>query len=118
MPSAETRIPTQRAERYLAQLTSHAGHMRRGHFGGRHRDGGAHTAPEVQQVGLADNRAVINFDWGVCTATADSDGLTVLAEAADPASLDRGQELLTHRIRTIGRREDLTVTWHSKDDPA
>ena len=79
MPAAEARIPTPRAVRYLDQLTSHTGHMRSGHFGGRHRPDGAHVAP-------------------------------------DSADLERGQDLLTHRVRTIGRREDLTVTWSAKDE--
>jgi hypothetical protein len=116
MPAAEARIPTRRAERYLAQLTSHVGHMRRGHFGGRRHHDGSHVAPEVQHVSLAGSRAVITFDWGVCTATAESGALTLLADARDSAGLERGQELLTRRVRTIGRREDLTVTWHPTDD--
>ena len=118
MPAAEARIPTRRAARYLDQLTSHTGHMQRGHFGGRHRPDGAHVAPEVQQVSQSGNRAVITFDWGVCTAIAEPDGLTLQVEAQDSADLERGQDLLTHRVRTIGRREDLTVTWQSRDETA
>lgn len=116
MPSAEARIPTQRAERYLDQLTSHTGHMQRGHFGGRQRHKGAHVAPEVLQVSQSGNRAVFTFDWGMCTAIAEPNGLTLQVEAKDPADLERGQDLLTHRVRTIGHREVLTVTWQSRDD--
>jgi hypothetical protein len=117
MPTDEARIPTQRAERYLAQLASHTGHMQRGHFGGRRGHDGAHLAPGVQQVSQSGNRAVITFDWGVvCTAVAEPDALTLLLEAQNSADLERARDLLTRRVRTIGHREDLTVTWHPKDD--
>jgi Uncharacterized protein conserved in bacteria (DUF2218) len=39
--------------------------------------------------------------------------LTVRAEAADEENLRRIQDLLTTRLRNLGRREHLTVAWRA-----
>jgi hypothetical protein len=39
--------------------------------------------------------------------------LTVRAEAADEENLRRIQDLLTTRLRNLGRREHLTVAWQA-----
>ena len=44
--------------------------------------------------------------------------LTLRAEAADEASLRKIQDMLTTRLEKFGRREHLTVAWHSAATPA
>lgn len=114
MPTAEARIDTPRAERYIAQLCDHLGHMGHGRFPAHRRAGDHAGLPNVLQVERDDTRAAIVFDWGRCTLTATSDALTLHAEADDEAALTRGQALIGRRIETIGRREQLTVTWRPR----
>lgn len=54
---------------------------------------------------------MIVFDWGTCTLSASNDALTIHAEAGDENALDRARALIGHRIETIGRRDDLRVSW-------
>ena len=68
MPTAEARVETARAERYLAQLCDHLGHMRHGGHAAHHR-GGHGGPPDVQDVEHAGDRAVIVFDWGSARCT-------------------------------------------------
>jgi hypothetical protein len=112
MPTAEARIETTRAERYLAQLRDHLGHMSRG--GITPRDGhqaGLHERPDVQEAEHGDRHGEFVFEWGTCKLLALDDALLIRVEAADEKDLKRAQAMIGHRIETIGRREHLTLTW-------
>ena len=116
MPSAEARIPTDRAARYLDQLCSHLGamgHVRRVPAGGH---GGA-GMPRVENIERNGNRAVIRFNEGSWTLQAHEDALVLRVEAEEAATLERLKEAIAARIAKIGRRDGLAVTWSSPADP-
>jgi hypothetical protein len=130
MPITEARVPTTRADRYLAQLCEHLGRMQHeggpgagpadgptagppaGQAGPSAGQGAGHGGPPpVRDVDRADDHARIEFDWGSFEFTASPDDLTLRVSADDPQAMARGQEMLQRRIETIGRRDQLTVTW-------
>ena len=99
MLTAEAKIPTERASRYLNQLC-------------RHVDKAAHRQPQMQaHVEWSADRGVIDFDWGRCTLHADPGVLTLRAEASDEEALRRIEHRLADLLERIGRRDGLTVTW-------
>ena len=111
MSAAEARIPTENAGRYLARLCQHAGQMGT-HLGrrpGRHPGGGA--PPEILRAESSDDRGTLVLNWGRCTLQAGDGMLTLRAEAGDPDSLARIQELIAGRLEKFGRRDRLIVTW-------
>jgi hypothetical protein len=66
MPASLARIATPRAGRYLAQLCDHLGHLP--HTPRHHGPGSGHNGPpDVLNIQLADDQAVITFAWGTCT---------------------------------------------------
>ena len=109
MPSAQTRIPTDRAGRYLAQLCQHlnqiSGHTRHGSG----TDGGG--PPQVGRVEWNDSHGVIEFASGTGTLDATSDALTIKLAAVDSYELQQMQQLFSARLETIGRRDNLVVAW-------
>lgn len=114
MRTAESRIETAQASRYLTQLCQHAkkfsskfghGHLRALHGGG----GG--PRPEIRQVDSTDTDGTLTLSWGTCTLHATPDALTVHVTAETDENLVRIQELITADLERFGRREDLTVTW-------
>jgi hypothetical protein len=116
MPSSEAFVATDRAGRYLDQLTSHAGLMgqilRRAH----HAPAGRAAPPEVRHVESCDTHGVIEFGWGRCTLDATAQALVLRAQAADEGKLRRIQDGIAARVQKIGRRDHLTVTWHQVAD--
>jgi hypothetical protein len=122
---AVAEVRTSRADRYLAQLCDHIGHLQHEtpsgapdahhHSRGDGHSGGHDSQPEVRGVVRSGNRAEIDFDWGHCVLTAFPDVLTVRLRAEDAPALAFGQQLLAGRIETIGRRDQLTVTWQTTD---
>jgi hypothetical protein len=108
MPTAESRVTTDRASRYLVQIRDHLREF-------RHRGEHAHDAtarpPEVKAVDGTDVHAVIVLPFGECTLHASEEALTIHLTATDDDALHRMQRMLTDRITTIGRRDHLTVTW-------
>lgn len=114
MPSAEARIATDRAERYLDQLCGHLGQMQHmQHM--RHLPKSGHSGagvPQVEHVEKAAGRGEIRFADGSWTLLADADSLLLQVEADDPAALERLKVAVTARIAKIGRRDGLTVRWH------
>lgn len=100
MPSAETRIPTDRASRYLTQLCEHLAVI------GQHATPG--HAPRVQ---WNDTHGIVDLPDGQLTLTAELAALHIRAEGHSPAALERIKQTLTERIQTIGRRDNLAVTW-------
>jgi hypothetical protein len=122
MLSAEARVPTERASLRLAQVCRHASRMReratRHHVpgtGGEHGPGGhgpgGQEHSEIRNVEWSDTRGVIDAGWGRCTLTAEPEALVLRVEAGDEAGLRRLQEMVAHRVETIGSRDGLKVRW-------
>jgi hypothetical protein len=116
MPTAEARVATDRASRYLVQLCRHADQM----AGMRHRPPALHGGrrpPAVQYVEHSDSHGIVHFATGRWTLDADPDALTLRAEAADEQTLRRLQDGITARLERIGRRDQLVVTWQRPQAP-
>lgn len=109
MPSAQTRISTDRASRYLTQLCEHLNHL--GHNPRRHAGTRSGHGPDVQRVEWNETHGVIEFPFGTCDLTATEDALTIRLTADEPDALRHLQDMITARVETIGRRDDLEVTW-------
>lgn len=108
MLTAEARVATDRASRYLTQLCQHLGRMRSNHGPFLH---ARHQPPTVQNVEWNGSSGEMRFENGQCTLEAHTDALVLRLTAIDEASLHALQQAITHRIATIGRRENLTVQW-------
>ncbi|MFD8740781.1 DUF2218 domain-containing protein [Streptomyces sp. NPDC059618] len=112
MPTAETRLTTDRASRYLVQLCRHLRQMPRiGHRppGGGHGEG--RTPPEVGHVEFTDTHGTVRFADGLWTLNATTDALTLRVDADDEEALRRLQDGIAARIEKIGRRDGLRVHW-------
>ena len=117
MLTAEAVIQTEHPERYLARLGTHAAKMRQ-HLGSRLRaHGSGQTPPEMQHAEWSATSGTVRLNWGGWTMQATPGTLTLRAEAADQASLQRIQDMLTTRLEKFGRREHLTVTWQPPGPP-
>lgn len=110
MPTAEARVPTDRASRYLTQLCRHTNQM------GRMRHAG--SGPQVRHTESSDTTGTVHFGQGTCTLTAEPDALILRVDADDETTLRQLQDGITRRLETIGRRDRLTVTWPASDPPA
>lgn len=109
MPTAETRIATDRAPRYLAQLCKHAAAIAdtAAHGNGAHP--GGHAGVSAQWT---DTRGVITFaPYGTCTLEAGESDLVVRVEAPDDAALTRIRAIVGADLDRFGRRDGLTVSW-------
>ncbi|MGW0964766.1 DUF2218 domain-containing protein [Streptomyces sp. NPDC002516] len=112
MPTAVTRLATDRASRYLVQLCSHLRqmpHLSHRTPGGGHGEGG--TRPEVRQVEFTDTHGTVRFSEGLWTLEATADALTLRVDAEDEDALRRLQDGIAARIEKIGRRGGLRVQW-------
>lgn len=117
MQTAEARIETARASRYLVQFCRHASQMGQ-HLHHRprlHQGGGA--PPEMRHVEWSDTHGIVDVGWGRCMLQAAPDALTLRAEATDEDNLRRLQDLVAQRLETIGRHDQLIVTWQRPDAP-
>lgn len=125
MLTAETRVATDRASRYLTQLSRHAGHMGRRHVDrAQHAEGHRPQTREnggppaaVEHAEWSDTQGIIRFAGGQCTLLATPDALVVRVEAVDVEQLRRMQDGITRRIETIGRRDGLTLDWSVSEAP-
>jgi hypothetical protein len=119
MPAAQATISTSRAAAYLTRLCGHAAKMStatmRLHHRPRDHAGGA--PPQVQHVQHDGDEATVTLDCGQWTMHAGPGQLRIRAQAPEQDSLQRIQDLLTHRFLTLARREQLTITWHPAPDP-
>jgi hypothetical protein len=117
MLTAEAVIQTDHADRYLARLGQHTGKMGRqpGHRPRRH---GGGEPPEVQHAEWSGTQGTVRLNLGRWTIRAAPGGLTLHAEAADQASLQQIQDMLTTRLEKLGWREHLTVSWQPHAAPA
>jgi hypothetical protein len=112
MPTAEARVMTERATRYLVQLCRHAGQM--GHGFPAHPGGGPHTGgerPKSIKAEWTEAEGTITVDGGRCVLRATPEALTLRVEAEDEGQLQRIQALVTRNISRMGRRDNLTVEW-------
>jgi hypothetical protein len=106
MPTAEARIRTDRASRYLTQLCGHTARIS-GLSHGHH-----HTAAvRPRHAESSETGGVIEFDRGRCTLRAEGGELILLVEADDDEHLRLVQDAIGERLRRIGRRDQLSVTW-------
>lgn len=113
MPTAEGRVQTPRAERYLAQLVDHLTHLGQdseGHKPGQHGQhghgavgavgsGGHEGPPVVRHVERADGHARIEFDWGRFEVTATATDLSSKSTPTTPAP----RRAARHSSRTAWR---------------
>jgi cytochrome P450 len=115
MPTAEARIPTHRASRYLTQLCRHTAQASALDHEHRHRqeEGTAPAAAASIPRGAecSGTGGVIDFEGGRCTLRATGEELILLAEADDQQHLRLIQEALTTRLQRIGHRDHLAITW-------
>lgn len=109
MPTAQTRISTDRASRYLGQLCQHLHQLaqRRGRGG----TGDVGHGLDLRSVEWTDELGSIAFGFGRCELAADDGGLTVRLTAEDGQGLRNLQEMFKARLETIGRRDNLVVEW-------
>ncbi|SEN15377.1 DUF2218 domain-containing protein [Nonomuraea pusilla] len=91
MLTSTSRVETDRAGRYLAQLCKHF----------------ARKVPAE----WTDDHGTARFDWGTCVLRAHPDALTLHVEAADEESLDRVRHVVTDHLERFGARDGLRVTW-------
>ncbi|MFC6162094.1 DUF2218 domain-containing protein [Kribbella jiaozuonensis] len=95
MPALEAHLDTPRAERYLAQLTSHLGHGPGG----------------LKVLSTAADELVVDLGTATWTVRATGDQLVLRVEAGDQAELEQQSERVAHRIEQIARRDALRVDW-------
>ncbi len=118
MPAAETSIRTDHAAVYLTRLCGHAGKMSAAAGRLRHRPRGRAGGgpPQFEQVQQSGDEATVTLDCGHWTMHADPGQLRIRAQAPEQHSLQCIQDLLTARLRKLGHREQLTITWHPVPD--
>jgi hypothetical protein len=110
MPASLARIDTARADRYLAQICDHLGHLP--HASRHDGQGSGHNGPpQILNIDRTDDQAVITFPWGTCTLQATAGTLLVRVEARDDTALGQAEALIAQRIHTIGSRDHLSVDW-------
>ena len=119
MLTAEARVPTDRATRYLDQFCRHASHLGqpRDHRPGPH-GGGDDAPPEVSHIAWSDTLGTVRFGCGHCVLQATEDTLLLSVDATDEDSLQLLLEGISRRLTTIGRRDELTVNWQRPDTAA
>lgn len=113
MPAAQTSISTENAATYLNRLSGHSGKMAAAGDRLRHRPR-AHPGkapPQVRQVQHDGGEATIVLDRGQWTMRAEPGRLVIHVQAPDQDGLRRIQDLLTARLLTLARHEQLTITW-------
>jgi hypothetical protein len=116
MPTAEARLATERANRYLVQLCRHLDQMTRMSHRPRLGHGGGGAPPAVQHVEWTETRGTIRFPDGQWTLEAIADALVLRVEADDEEALARLRTGITTRIEKIGRRDGLTPSWQRTED--
>lgn len=80
--------------------------------------GGGQAPPQVQHAEWSATRGTVRLASGGWTMQAAPGMLQLRAEAADEASLQKIQDMLTARLEKFGRRERLIVTWQPPGTPA
>ncbi|MET7930498.1 DUF2218 domain-containing protein [Streptomyces sp. NPDC005349] len=111
MPTAETRLATDRASRYLVQLCRHLRQMPRMSHRPPGGQGKGRVQPEVRHVEFTDTHGTVRFADGLWTLDATADALTLRVDADDEEALRRLQDAIAARIEKIGRRDGLQAQW-------
>jgi len=113
MLTAEARVETERANRYLDQLCRHAQQMgQRPHYRPRAHGGrDTHRPPEVHDVEWSETRGTVRLSLGQWALRATPEALVLRVEAANEVDLQRMQDLIAARLEKIGRRDHLSVSW-------
>ena len=109
--SAEARIETASASRYLAQLLKHAAAMA---GGAGHRISGHRPATDEVQVAVesSESAGVITFGaWGRCVVRAETQALTARVDGADEDKLARIQGIIGRNLDRYARHEGTSVDW-------
>jgi len=107
MLTAEARVQTANASRYLGQLCSHATKFSHRL---RHLHGGG-ARPEILGVDWTDTHGTLDLSWGKCTLDADPATLTVRVDAEDEENLRRVQDIVAADLERFGRRDGVAVSW-------
>ena len=81
MPSAQARVRTDRASRYLIQLAKHGRHMGTGVLHGRRRHDDGGVPPTVLRAESSDTEGVVDFGWGRCTMKATDTEYDLVVDA-------------------------------------
>jgi hypothetical protein len=117
MLTAQTRITTDRASRYLVQLCRHVTAIASGTHPFIHR---MPTVPDAQiRAEWCSTRGTITFTpWGRCTLVADADTLTVRIEAEDADRLRQIQDILTDQLGRFDHPDTPAITWLPTCTPA
>jgi hypothetical protein len=123
MLTAEARVETDRASRYLIQACQHFSNQgrhlrgpaahRMGAAAARHMGAGWGQAESGVQarVEWSETDGTVDFGWARCTLQATAAALMLRAEAADQENLQRVQGTVADHLERFGRRDHLTVTW-------
>lgn len=126
MLTADGKIETERASKYLVQLCRHlshpGGHLAKlaGHHmtaALRHRGGMDHGEVAAlaghTKVEWTPDRGVITFGWRArCELLAQDGSLVLRLEAEDTAGLQRAQEAISRNVERLGQREELRLSWN------
>ena len=84
-------VPTAESARYMKQLCRHF----------------AHRVPAV----FDENEGEVTFEFGVCRLQAGPAELLLRANAPDPASLDRLEQVIGSHLERFAHRDGITVEW-------
>jgi len=91
----EARLGTARADRYLAQLTSHMSHGPGG----------------LKVLSTSAEELVVDLGTATWSVRAAPQELVLRVEAEDAAELEQQSARVAHRVEQIARRDGLQVTW-------
>ncbi|WP_432879724.1 DUF2218 domain-containing protein [Kribbella sp. CA-245084] len=95
MPALEAHLDTPRADRYLAQLTSHMGHGPGG----------------LKILSTSADELVIDLGPATWSIRATAGQLILRVQADDPTDLEQQSARVAHRVEQIARRDGLQITW-------
>ena len=95
MLAVEARLGTARADRYLAQLTSHLSHGPGG----------------LTVLSTSDDELVVDLGAATWSVRATPEELVLRVEAADSGELEQQSARVAHRVEQIARRDGLQVVW-------
>jgi hypothetical protein len=93
----EARLGTARADRYLAQLTSHLSHGPGG----------------LTVLSTSADELVVDLGTATWTVRAAPEELVLRIDAEDAAELEQQGARVAHRVEQIARRDGLQVAWKS-----
>ena len=95
MPALEARLGTSRAERYLAQLTSHLSHGPGG----------------LTVLSTSADELVVDLGTATWSVRAAVGELVLRVEAEDVGELEQQSARVAQRVEQIARRDGLLVAW-------